>query len=51
VLSFPVSGGNSKVIQTYISAVVSGGGCITFGEDWFLVEEVGDGAVVGVGEG
>jgi len=30
--------------------VNSGGRCITFGESWILVEEVGDGAVVGVGE-
>jgi hypothetical protein len=30
--------------------VSSGGGCITFGEDWFLVVEVGDGGFVGVGE-
>jgi len=32
------------------TAVSSGGGCITFGEDWVLVVEVGDGGFVGVGE-
>jgi hypothetical protein len=31
--------------------VNSRGGCITFDEDRFLVEEVGDASVVGVGEG
>ncbi|MEA2002195.1 MAG: hypothetical protein U9N84_09990, partial [Actinomycetota bacterium] len=34
-----------------ISGVNSGGRCTTFGEDWILVEEVGDASVVGVGEG
>lgn len=37
--------------ESQLPGVNSGGRCITDGEDWFLVLEVGDGADVGVGAG